>query len=110
MKKLLTVFLILCLVLPASAVVFADAQAATDDMLALASLGVFDDAALADASANVTRGNFAKIIVNFANAPQVSSVPSYKDIVEMRLFMRRLPLRWASWTTASQATSELKRK
>lgn len=80
MKKLLTVFLILCLVLPASAVVFADAQAATDDMLALASLGVFDDTALSDASANVTRGSFAKIAVKFANAPETLSVPSYKDI------------------------------
>ena len=51
MKKLLTVFLILCLILPTSVAVFADAAAATDDMLALASLGVFDDTALSDASA-----------------------------------------------------------
>lgn len=80
MKKLLTVFLILCLVLPTSVAVFADTAATTDDMLALASLGVFDDNALADSSANVTRGAFAKIAVKFANAPETSSVPSYKDI------------------------------
>ena len=53
MKKLLTVFLILCLILPTSVAVFADAAAAPDDMLALALLPPYLAAELLSAENDV---------------------------------------------------------
>ena len=58
----------------------ADPEPATDDMNALAALGVLDDSQLADSAAYVTRGEFAKIAVRFAASPLPSSAPNYRDL------------------------------
>lgn len=56
------------------------AAAATDDMKALYALGVLNEAMLADADANVTRGDFAEITVKFSAKAVVDNPPYYKDI------------------------------
>ena len=53
---------------------------ATDDMLALAALGILDEAQTADSSAVVTRGEFAKIAVRFSASPLPGTAPEYRDL------------------------------
>ena len=53
---------------------------ATDDMLALAALGIMDETQIADSSAVVTRGEFAKIAVRFSASPLPDTAPEYRDL------------------------------
>ncbi len=93
MKRIISLLLVICLLVPAYTAVLADDAvpvsaesssapvAATDNMLALASIGVLNEADLTNAAANVKRGNFARISVKFANAPEITA-ESYTDLDE----------------------------